>query len=161
MLALHSCRDLHMKSAWGKDKFEKEIFFQTQDSQVNSNTAHHTVYFEATGTEPFWGLSISNTKILFKTPSHAILTPSPQPVRSAESNVKSYLVETELAELIIVIVKTECTNAMSGKVLPYKVNISCRKMVNASFVRIQGCGEYKRDKRLHDSWMLEKMGKEK
>ncbi len=149
-----------MKSAWDKDKFEKEIFFRTQDSQVNGNTAH-TLYISRQPVPNLFEIIHFQCEFFFKTPSHTILTPSPQPVRSAESNVKSYRVETELAELIMVIVKMECNNVMSGKVSPYKVKISCRKMVNASFVRIQGCGEYKRDKRLHNSWMLEKMGKEK
>ncbi|MBU3821526.1 META domain-containing protein [Flavobacteriaceae bacterium XHP0103] len=116
-----------------------------------------TIYFKATGTEPFWGLEISEDRIVLKTMEDTIITPYAKPIKAADANVKSYRLETEANNLNIQISHKECVNAMSGKNFPYTVTISYKKTGEANFKIIEGCGHYITDYRLHDIWILESL----
>lgn len=115
------------------------------------------VYFKASGTEPFWSLTVSEKMIKFKTPGDSILTPHAEPVYAQDANVKSYLLHTELAEVKIHINQGECVNTMSGMVSPYSVTVEHKKGRATEFTKVEGCGEYITDYRLHDIWVLEKL----
>ncbi len=127
--------------------------FQTpvKASILNSQQA----YFTATGTEPFWSIEIFNHHIVYKTPKDSIKTPQTEPSRAADANVKRYNIQTESVELHIQIQQVECTNAMSGKLSPYLVKVEIRKAIEKDFQKLEGCGSYNTDYRLHDIWLLE------
>ncbi|MCK7591456.1 META domain-containing protein [Subsaxibacter sp. CAU 1640] len=115
------------------------------------------VYFKATGTEPFWSVTISEEMIKFKTPEDSVMTPHTTPARAQDSNVKRYTVQTESASMTIQIRQMECTNAMSGEVSPYTVELELKKGSASEYSSYKGCGAYVTDYRLHDIWVLESM----
>ncbi|MCB0458570.1 MAG: META domain-containing protein [Flavobacteriaceae bacterium] len=115
------------------------------------------VYFKANGTEPFWSLTISEKMIKLKTVGDSIMTPHTIPTYAQDSNVKKYALHTELAKMNIQISQTECINAMSGMASPYTVTIEYMKGRETEFTKLEGCGQYITDYRLHDIWVLEEL----
>lgn len=114
-----------------------------------------TNYFIANGTEPFWNLQIKENIIVFKTPSDSIKMPHVEPILAQDSNVKRYAIETESTKMTVQISQGDCTNAMSGKISPYTVTIDYNKGAEKEFQKLEGCGYYVTDYRLHDIWVLE------
>ena len=114
-------------------------------------------YFFATVTEPFWSVDLSEEVIIFKTPSDTVIFQHTNPMVAQDSNVKRYDVATESSKMGIQIMQAECTNAMSGKVSPYKVSINYKKGRLSEIQNLEGCGDYKTDYRLHDRWVLESL----
>jgi len=112
-------------------------------------------YFVASGTEPFWSLNIYEDLITYKTPSDSIVFPHTNPILAQDSNVKRYDVETTSSNMTVQIMQVECSNAMSGKVSPYKVSVNLKKGTMSEVEELEGCGDYKTDYRLHDIWVLE------
>ncbi len=124
---------------------------------INQMNAKTDEYFQASGTEPFWSLELSEEHIKLKTITDSIITPYKEPLQAMDSNVKMYAIETGSNQLNIQITQSECTNAMSGKVSPYKVFIEYKHNAEPSLHILKGCGTYKTDYRLHDIWVLEKL----
>jgi heat shock protein HslJ len=121
------------------------------------NDTEKLPYFKASGTEPFWSISISEDQIVYKTPEDSIILPYVKPIFAMDSNVKLYRVKTESAEFTIQISQQECQNEMSGELSPYKVSVDYRKNKTSAFENIKGCGQYITDYRLHDIWVLEEL----
>lgn len=115
------------------------------------------IYFKATGTEPFWGLEISENRIKLTTIGDSIITPHTNSIRAMDANVKLYKTQTESSLMNIQISQSGCTNAMSGNVSPYSVSIYYKKNNENDLIELQGCGNYITDYRLHDIWVLEKL----
>lgn len=124
-------------------------------AHTNSN------YFSASGTEPFWNLEINEERVVFKTPSDSLKVPHVEPIMAQGFNVKRYDIETESNKITIQISQTECTNAMSGKVSPYSVTIEYKKVTETEVEKLEGCGHYITDYRLHDIWVLETLNGKK
>ncbi len=118
-------------------------------------------YFKATGTEPFWSLELMNNKIVFKTPTDSIITPSTKPVKAMDANVSRYTINTESANLVIQIKQGSCTNAMSGEAFPYQVTVEYKSTKEKEFTKVNGCGTYVTDYRLNDIWSLSTINSEK
>ena len=114
-------------------------------------------YFKSSGTEPFWGLTISNDRIIFKTINDSLVTPHVEPVLAMDANLKLYRIKTGTAELNIQISQQNCINAMSGDASPYAVSVEFKKNDTSKFEKLNGCGEYVTDYRLHDIWLLEEL----
>ena len=136
-----------------QEQIKKEV--QEEVPVVVSPSNESRPYFVASGTEPFWSLSISEDLITYTTPSDSIVFPHTDPILAQDSNVKRYDVETASSKLTFQIVQAECTNAMSGKVSPYKVSVDLKKGTASEVKELEGCGDYKTDYRLHDIWVLE------
>ena len=113
------------------------------------------IYFKSSGTEPFWGLTISDDKIVFKTINDSLVTPHVEPILAMDANVKLYRVKTKTGQLNIQISQQECINAMSGEASPYAVSIEYKRNETSEMEKLQGCGQYITDYRLHDIWVLE------
>ena len=146
-----SCKSNRFKQAQNKEDVQKHVVdlaSQVTDSQI---------YFEATGTEPFWSVSISGNLFLFKTPSDSIVFSPTHPILAQDSNVKRYDVKTASSKISLQIRPSECTNAMSGKVSPYTVSVDLKQGTASEVQHFEGCGEYKTDYRLHDIWVLESL----
>ena len=131
------------------------IALKNNKTEVDHMTT--AVYFKATGTEPFWGLELSDHRIKLNTIGDSIITPGVAPIRAMDANVKLYKTQTESHDMTIQITQSECTNTMSGKVSPYTVTIDYKSNTDKSLTTLQGCGDYITDYRLHDIWVLEQM----
>jgi heat shock protein HslJ len=115
------------------------------------------IYFKSSGTEPFWSLTISNSKIVFKTITDSIVTPHVEPILAMDANVKLYRIKTETAQLNIQISQQNCVNEMSGNTSPYTVSVEHKQNTNSEFEKLKGCGQYVTDYRLNDIWVLEEL----
>lgn len=125
------------------------------NSEITKGSKVPTDYFKASGTEPFWGLSIDEEHIVFRTPTDSITMPHTDPDLAQDSNVKRYDVATGSGRMVIQISQTDCTNAMSGAVSPYSVTIEQQNADGKETEKLEGCGRYITDYRLHDIWVLE------
>ncbi len=135
--------------------------FSCKTASVSNKTITNEVetfpYFKASGTEPFWSILISEDKIVYKTPEDSIIIPHSQPILAMDSNVKMYKIKTESAQFNIQILQQECVNQMSGELSPYTVSVEFKKNAASEFEKIDGCGHYITDYRLHDIWVLEEL----
>ncbi|UKM63721.1 META domain-containing protein [Flavobacteriaceae bacterium GSB9] len=133
----------------------------SQTTQASKKVNPSDVYFKASGTEPFWSLTISPKIIKLNTIEDSIVTPHTTPNLAQDSNVKQYALHTEMAQMNIQISQTECTNAMSGAISPYVVKINKKTGKDKKFTSLKGCGKYVTDYRLHDIWVLEELTEKK
>ena len=95
--------------------------------------------------------------IKLKTINDSLFTPHTNPILAADGNVKLYKLQTELTTMDIQIRQTECINASSGMTSPYTVAVNFKKGKATEFTKLEGCGQYFTDYRLHDIWVLESM----
>lgn len=157
-----SCADKTKQKSGQEPTAEKRPdSIQTPHNLKSESENTDAIYFRASGTEPFWGLELSENQIKLTTIGDSIVTPHTLPVTAMDTNMKMYKLQTESAEMIVQIVESECTNAMSGKVSPYTVNINYRQNSDEAFTIVEGCGDYITDYRLHDIWVLEELNGEK
>ena len=114
-------------------------------------------YFIASGNEPFWNVRIAKDFITIKFLQDSITIPHEAPIRAMDANVKMYKLKSESSTIDIQIIQSECTNSMSGKKPPYKVEMRILDKNSTKETVYEGCGNYITDYRLHDIWVLEKM----
>lgn len=114
-------------------------------------------YFTASGNEPFWNVRIAKDFITIKFLQDSIIIPHEAPIRAMDANVKMYKLKTETSTIDIQIIQSECSNSMSGKKSPYKVDLRILDKNSTEEKVYEGCGNYITDYRLHDIWVLEKM----
>ena len=74
-----------------------------------------------------------------------------------DANIKMYKVKNTASKAVISIQQIDCQNSMSGVISPYKVSIEIKNDSDADFKKIDGCGKYITDYRLHDIWVLEEL----
>ncbi len=129
-------------------------------SMPNKNKYGETIYFKASGNEPFWGLEITEANFRFTSLSEgfeAFNAPYTEPIRAMDANVKMYHSVPELGELKIHITQQPCSDDMSGKENKYKVTVELKRAIDKDFKTFKGCGNYVTDYRLHDIWVLEEI----
>lgn len=129
-------------------------------SQTTSEEEDLTVYFKATGNEPFWGLKIGKDKTVFTSlieGKENLVFQSIEPIRAMDANVKMYKLSNSTASATVTIQQLDCQDSMSGIVSPYKVSIEIKNNKDTDFKKIEGCGKYITDYRLHDIWVLEEL----
>lgn len=122
-----------------------------------------TVYFKGVGTEPFWSIEISGENIKFTSLYDGYETfsaPAMEPVRAADANVKMYRSQAKGGDLKVQIIQGDCSDGMSDKNYGYKVEVQIKRGRDTDFKTFEGCGDYIADYRLHDIWVLEKLGEE-
>ncbi|WP_291287663.1 META domain-containing protein [Flavobacterium sp.] len=127
-------------------------------SKTTSEEEDLSVYFEATGNEPFWGLKFGKDKIVFTSlieGMESISFNAVEPIRAMDANVKMYKVNNGKTSATITIQQFECTDSMSGTVFPYTVKVEMKDQT------LNGCGKYITDYRLHDIWVLEELNGKK
>ena len=133
----------------------KSISSEPKTLPVDSISDSERVYFKADGTEPFWGLTISEKEIILKTMEDTLAFTYKEPVKAEDSNIKVYKLESASLEMNIQIRQTECSNNMSGKLSPYTVDINYKKKTALANQKLKGCGSYITDFRLNNIWILE------
>lgn len=143
-----SCKTAAIKSP---DVKETTSTTSTQEDDM-------TVYFKATGNEPFWGLKIGKDKTVFTSlieGMESISFKSVEPVRAMDANVKMYKLNNGKTSATITIQQFECQDSMSGEKSPYTIKVE----INGK--TLNGCGKYITDYRLHDIWVLEELNGKK
>lgn len=136
-------------------------------ASMNTNNADEydgSTFFKATGNEPFWGLKIGKETIRFTSLIEGleeISAPYVDPIRAMDANVKLYRFTTKTGSISITIQQMDCTDTMSGDKSPYNVKIEITNNSDASVKKIEGCGRYITDYRLHDIWVLEQLNGKK
>jgi len=100
--------------------------------------------FFAAGTEPFWSIDLDFEKqFSFNNMDGFILnTPATEKMKGGNPNVSRYKATTEAGEIIIIIIKKECIDAMSGEKSPYEVTVRVKSSVEKDFTDYKGCGRY-------------------
>ncbi|MCW2119640.1 COG3650 family protein [Flavobacterium sp. 7A] len=136
-----SCMDKKKEQSTSNKTETVEDSLKTTKIQILENKKS-TIYFRASGTEPFWDLELSKNQIKLKTITDSVITPYVAPSWIENSGVKVYEIQTASSQIKIQINQLECTNAMSGEVSPYTVNIEYKKKAEPSLHIIQGCGNY-------------------
>lgn len=127
-------------------------------SKTTSDEEDLTVYFKATGNEPFWGLKIGKDKTVFTSlieGMESISFKSVEPVRAMDANVKMYRLNNGKTSATVTIQQFDCQDSMSGEKSPYTVKVE----INGK--TLNGCGKYITDYRLHDIWVLEELNGKK
>jgi heat shock protein HslJ/uncharacterized membrane protein len=117
------------------------------------------IHFHATGHEPEWMLQINHEGAMglrMLGDAQGWFTPPVKPERAADANVLLYRTSTERGELHATIQEQPCTDSMSGDVFPYTVRIDATDAKGKQ--QVSGCGQYLPPARLHDVWMLVRVG---
>lgn len=152
---LYSCKSITSNTSDTKEN-EKEVVNTNSKSEEDDST----LYFKATGNEPFWEIKIGKEKIVFTSLTEGkekLSFSSVEPVRAMDANTKTYKVSNTASSAVISIQQLDCQNSMSGIISPYKVSIQIKNNTDADFTKMEGCGKYITDYRLHDIWVLEKL----
>ncbi|MEL1253251.1 META domain-containing protein [Flavobacterium sp. DGU38] len=140
-----------------KDSNLKEI---NNNSSEKKSDEDLTIYFKATGNKPFWELKISPEQIIFTLltkEKKTLAFSSAKPTRAMDANIKTYKVKNTTASLAISIQQIDCQDSMSGIISPYKVTVEIKSNSDGSLKKVEGCGKYITDYRLHDIWVLEEL----
>ena len=120
--------------------------------------APSNVFFKAVGTEPFWGIEISDDSIKFTTPEEKdnFSLSYEKPQKAMDANVIFYRAKSDNINLEITIQQEKCSDGMSDKVFDYSVKVSLKRGDQKELL-LNGCGNYIIDYRLHDIWALEEL----
>lgn len=152
---LYSCKPTLSQSSEEREKKEEASV------ENNSNEEDDiTLYFKASGNEPFWAIKIGKEKTVFTSlieGKEKISFQSVEPVRAMDANIKMYKVSNSTSSAVISIQKIDCQDSMSGFISPYKVTVEIKNNSDTDFIKLDGCGKYITDYRLHDIWVLEKL----
>jgi heat shock protein HslJ/uncharacterized membrane protein len=127
-------------------------------SKATSDEEDLTVYFKATGNEPFWGLKIGKDKSVFTSlieGMESVSFKSVEPIRAMDANVKMYRLNNGKISATVTIQQFDCQDSMSGEKSPYTVKVEINNKT------LNGCGKYITDYRLHDIWVLEELNGKK
>ncbi len=127
-------------------------------SKVTSDEEDLTVYFKATGNEPFWGLKIGKDQTVFTSlieGMESVSFKSVEPIRAMDANVKMYRLDNGKTSATVTIQQFDCQDSMSGEKSPYTVKVEINNKT------LNGCGKYITDYRLHDIWVLEELNGKK
>lgn len=117
------------------------------------------IHFHATGHEPEWMLQINHEGAMgFRMLGEAQgwFTPPVKPSRAADANVVLYQAKTERGDLRVTIQEEPCSDTMSGEDHTYSVRIEATDASGKQ--ELSGCGQYLPPARLHDVWMLVRIG---
>lgn len=134
----------------------------TSGSNSTSNTEEvdMTIYFKATGNEPFWGITLGKEQTIFTSlipGKEKIVFASVEPIKAMDTNVKMFKLSNEKATATVTIQQIDCQDSMSGTISPYKVSIEIKINSELESKKVEGCGKYITDYRLHDIWVLEEL----
>ena len=143
---------------------EKEVVKSDSIVKENPETVATTykepskVFFNASGTEPFWGIELSEDSIKFTAPEKEknFALAYVKPDKAMDANVVSYKVKTAAIELKFTIQQGKCSEGMSDNAYGYVVKASLKRGTEKEQL-LEGCGNYIIDYRLHDIWALEQL----
>lgn len=129
-------------------------------STTNSQEDDMAIYFKATGNEPFWAVTIGQEKTVFTSlieGKEKLTFSSVEPIKAMDANVKMYKLSNSTATATVTIQQLDCQDSMSGVISPYKVSVEIKNNSELESKKLDGCGKYNTDYRLHDIWVLEEL----
>ncbi|WP_264554135.1 META domain-containing protein [Flavobacterium sp. N2038] len=132
----------------------------TETTSISYTEEDLRYYFKATGNEPFWGIKIGNEQIVFTSlipGKENIIFPAVDAIRAMDANVRMYRVSNETTSATITIQQLDCQDSMSGAISPYSVKVEIRNNSELETKKLNGCGKFIADYRLHDIWVLEEL----
>lgn len=141
LLTVASCSNLSDQKSTN-DKISTKNHTIIDTASIINNSKSDSVFFNATGTEPFWGLKISERKIVLDLVGDSIVLATPKLIKTHDPAIKTYLVSNDTLNLDILIIPAECENGMSGKVFPYTTKIKYKRKTDKSERNLSGCGDY-------------------
>lgn len=116
-----------------------------------------SAYFKAVGNEPFWSVEVSSQSIKFTslTEVKEVFTNAPRTVLIMDVAGKSFIGNSDSADVNVSIFQEECTDNMSGEKFPFSVTVDIA-FKNGERSRIfKGCGKYLNDTAVNGkTWML-------
>lgn len=130
------------------------------NSASQTQEADMTIYFKATGNEPFWGITLGQEQTIFTSlipGKEKIIFSSSEPIKAMDANVKMYKLSNEKTTATVTIQHLDCQDSMSGVISPYKVSVEIKDNSELETNKLEGCGKYITDYRLHDIWVLEEL----
>lgn len=130
----------------------------TKPEVAKISEAPSTVFFKALGTEPFWGIEISEDSIKFTTPEEKdnFSLSYEKPQKAMDANVILYRAKSDKINLEVTIQQGKCSDGMSDKTHNYSVKVFIKRGDQKELL-LNGCGNYIIDYRLHDIWALEEL----
>lgn len=129
-------------------------------STTNSQEDDMVIYFKATGNEPFWAITIGQEKTVFTSlieGKEKLTFSSVESIKAMDANVKMYKLSNSTATATVTIQQLDCQDSMSGVISPYKVSVEIKNNSELESKKLDGCGKYNTDYRLHDIWVLEEL----
>ena len=140
-------------------KSQKEIVEKTKIEKTSEKTTamKSTIgipYFKAIGTEPFWGVEISEKELKFTSVENqnGIIIPN-ETFEKFEEN-KKITFATKDYMLIIEAKPGECSDDMSDRRYSHKVVVTFIDEKTGEATENYGCGEFFADPQLSNIWML-------
>jgi len=117
------------------------------------------VDFYATGPDSSWTLELDFEKdFKFKRADGFVFnTPAVEGIKAQDANVVRYRAVVESGEMIIQLYKQECIDGSTGKKFPYKVSVEIKRGTDLNYTRVEGCGRFTFDERIHDIWVLQQL----
>lgn len=129
-------------------------------SNTSSQEEDMSIYFKATGNEPFWELSMGEENTIFTSliaGKEKLTFSSVDAIKAMDANIKMYKLNNATSTATVTIQQLECQNSMSGAISPYKVTVEIKNNSELETKKLGGCGKYSTDYRLHDIWVLEEL----
>ncbi len=133
---------------------------QNEGSDIRVDSGSHVlpqVSFKANGTEPFWGLTISDQYLSFSSLSPGLESfdlPYNPPVSGDDTSETVYSSESEAGKMQVRISSPECMNAMSGEWFEKSVTVSIQPADASEPFIFEGCGSQIPEVRPYGSWEL-------
>ncbi|WP_115461669.1 META domain-containing protein [Winogradskyella aurantiaca] len=124
---------------------------KASNSSVSSVQENDDVFFKGSGDE--WQLQITEDQIRFRSDSlgfESFITPTTEPIRVADANIKNYRVEVESGTLDVRIAQGPCNDS----VMDYEVAIKIKRGIDKEFTQFNGCGTYLLDDQTSGTWEL-------
>jgi heat shock protein HslJ len=134
---------------------ENKVTGNIEQSSLQSKYKDGIDFF-ASGMDDEWELNLDFEKdFTFKrSDGFKFSTPAVEGIKAQDTNIIRYRAMVESGEMIIHLCKQECVKSSNGNLFPYKVTVEIKRGIDKDFYRVEGCGHFVFDKRIHDIWVL-------
>lgn len=138
-------------------KSQKEIVEKTEIKEIPMKSTIGDIYFKAVGTEPFWGLEVSERDVKFTHPDSKenLVFPNIHLEKLEENKKLTYMNKTH--SLTISIIPGECSDGMSEQRYSHKVSLELIETAVGQATEYNGCAMFMADPKLTKIWILKTM----
>jgi len=156
ILVIISCNPTQKTQQVLVDK--NKVTGNSEQSSLQSKYKEGTDFY-ASGIDNGWELNLDFEKdFTFKrSDGFKFSTPALEGIKTQDSNIIRYRAVVESGEMIIQLDKQECVNNINGKKFPYKVTVEIKRGIDKDYNRVEGCGRFVFDERIHDIWVLQQL----
>lgn len=138
-------------------KTQKEVVKPTKIEKTAVVNTISVPYFKAVGTEPFWGIEISEKGVKFTELGNeeGIFFPNEKLEIFEEDRKTTYSTKTHM--LILEAKTGECSDGMSDLTYSHKVVATLIDEETGGATENYGCGQFFADSELNSTWVLESL----